>query len=306
MTPTSSFRLTVAMCAMLWFGHGLTQDKGSLTPAVLPPLENPANDNTPAKALFGRVTKAAAMEPEPIGFYSKGCLAGAQTLPADGTHWQTMRPSRNRNWGHPELIRFIERFAPAAAQASGWHGILVGDMAQPRGGPMLTGHASHQLGLDADIWLRPMPAQRMSRAEREDVSSISVVRHDRLDVDSSTWTSGHLAVLRTAAQDPQVQRIFVNAAIKRAMCRTSKGESWLRKIRPEHGHDYHFHVRLLCPGGAEKCTVQDPTPEGDGCDATLDWWFTEEALHPKPSGTPPPPLTLRKLPPECRQVLEAK
>ena len=306
MSPLPRTRLTLALFAALWCGANLAQDKGTATPAALPPLENPGNANTPAKALFGRATQAAPLEPEPIGFYSRGCLAGAQALPFDGPQWQAMRPSRNRNWGHPELIRFIERFAPAAAQASGWHGILVGDLAQPRGGPMLTGHASHQLGLDADIWLKPMPVQRMSRTEREEISSIKVVRTDRLDIDPAVWTPGHLAVLRTAAQDPQVQRIFVNAAIKRALCRSSKGEPWLHKMRPEHGHDYHFHVRLLCPGGATKCAAQDPTPEGDGCDASLDWWFTDEALHPKPSGIPPPPLTLVKLPPECRRVLEAK
>lgn len=306
MTHPCGIPLSIALCAALCCGPVAAQDKGSLIPAALPPLDTPANADTPAKALFGRATKAAPLEPEPIGFYSRGCLAGAQALPADGPTWQAMRPSRNRNWGHPELIRFIERFAPTAAQASGWNGILVGDLAQPRGGPMLTGHASHQLGLDADIWLKPMPAHRMSRAEREEVSSIKVVRADRLDVEPGVWTPGHLAVLRAAAQDPQVQRIFVNAAIKRALCRAAKGEVWLQKMRPEHGHDYHFHVRLHCPAGTAKCAAQDPTPEGDGCDASLDWWFTDEALHPKPSGTPPPPLTLMKLPPECRQVLEAK
>jgi penicillin-insensitive murein endopeptidase len=261
--------------------------------------------NTPAKELFGRVHGAASLEPEAIGFYSRGCLAGAQALASDGPQWQAMRPSRNRHWGHPELIRFIERFAPAAAQASGWPGILVGDMAQARGGPMLTGHASHQLGLDADIWLRPMPAHRMSTAEREEVSAITVVRADRLDTNPATWTPAHLAVLRTAAVDPLVQRIFVNAAIKRTACRSAKGELWLRKLRPEQGHDYHFHVRLFCPDGAGKCSPQDPTPEGDGCDDTLEAWFTEEALHPKPPTQPPAPLTLMKLPQDCRRVLDA-
>ena len=295
-----------ALLLSLFALPSFAQEKGTLTPAPVLPLGNPPDANTPAKALFGRAITAAPLEPEPFGFYSKGCLAGAQSLAADGPQWQAMRPSRNRNWGHPELIRFVERFAPAAAQASGWPGILVGDMAQPRGGPMLTGHASHQLGLDADIWLKPMPAHRMSRAEREEVSSITVVRFDRLDVEPTAWTPGHQAVLRTAAMDAQVQRIFVNAAIKRALCRSSKGEPWLRKIRPERGHDYHFHVRLFCPPGAAKCNMQDSTPEGDGCDASLDWWFTDEALHPKPSGVPPQVLTLVKLPPECRRVLEVR
>jgi penicillin-insensitive murein endopeptidase len=218
-----------------------------------------------------------------------------------------MRLSRNRNWGHPAVIRFLERFAPKAAAVSGWPGILIGDISQPRGGPMLTGHASHQVGLDADIWLKPMPLQRMTRTEREVISSITVVRQDRLDVNPAAWTPGHLAVIRTAASAPEVQRIFVNAAIKRAICRTDKGAPWLRKIRPEHGHDYHFHVRLHCPEGKDKCTEQDPTPEGDGCDASLEWWFTDEALHPKPSDLPPPPpLTLVKLPAECRTVLATR
>jgi penicillin-insensitive murein endopeptidase len=51
-----------------------------------------------------------------------------------------MRLSRNRNWGHPELVKFLERFAPLAAKATGWMGILIGDMAQPRGGPLPFGH----------------------------------------------------------------------------------------------------------------------------------------------------------------------
>lgn len=261
--------------------------------------------STPAKDLFGRAGKPAAMASEAIGFYSRGCLAGAQSLPAKGGSWQAMRPSRNRTWGHPALISFLERFASTAAQASHWPGILVGDMSQARGGPMLTGHASHQVGLDADIWLRPMPKDPLTATELEELSAISMVRADRLDIDPAVWTDGHLAVIRAAAMDPDVQRIFVNAAIKRALCRSAKGQAWMSKVRPWYGHDYHFHVRLSCPGGQDSCTKQDPTVEGDGCDASLQWWFSDEALHPKPVKEPSPPLTLAQLPAECRQVLDA-
>ncbi len=55
--------------------------------------------------------------------------------------------------------------------------------AQPRGGPTLSGHASHQTGLDADIWLTPMPNRQLSRKEREDTSAVMMVRDDRLDID---------------------------------------------------------------------------------------------------------------------------
>ena len=218
-----------------------------------------------------------------------------------------MRLSRNRNWGHPELIAFLKRFAPAAAAASGWPGILVGDMSQPRGGPMLTGHASHQIGLDVDIWLTPMPPRELSRAEREDMSATNMVREDGLDVIPDLWTPSHLAVVRAAAQDPAVQRIFVNAAIKRAMCRVAAGEPWMRKVRPYYSHNYHFHVRLFCPRGAESCKDQDPTPTGDGCDSLLAWWFSDAVLHPKMQTTKTwPPMTMSALPAECRAVLNAQ
>lgn len=292
---------------LLASGAALAQDKGALDPKPLPPLAHPSDPATPAKELFGRAIQPAPLDAEPIGFYSHGCLAGAEALPANGPNWQIMRLSRGRYWGHPELIAFLERLAPAAARAAGWPGLLIGDISQPRGGPMLTGHASHQIGLDADIWLTPMPSRELSRAEREEMSATNVVRADRLDIDPEIWTEGHIAVLRTAAQSPQVQRIFVNAAIKRALCRSATGDRrWLAKIRPMFGHDYHFHVRLHCPRGAEACKDQDDVPPGDGCDASLAWWFTEAALHPKKSTKTWPPMTMAGLPNQCRQVLNAK
>ena len=257
------------------------------------------------RSCSGARRTARRFEPDPIGFYSRGCLAGGEQLPVNGPNWQVMRLSRNRNWGHPELVRFLERFSPRAAQASGWPGLLIGDMSQPRGGPMLTGHASHQIGLDADIWLTPMPTRELSRAEREEMSATDVVREDLLDIRPDVWTEGHLALIRAAAMEPKVQRIFVNPAIKRALCRPSEGEAWMRKVRPMWGHNYHFHVRLFCPDGSS-CRDQDPTPAGDGCDQSLAWWFTDEALHPRKSGKSWPPMTMAALPAACREVLKAE
>lgn len=282
------------------------QDIGTLSSQPLPPLANPNAPDVPAKELFGRATRAADLPAEPVGFYAKGCLAGAVALPADGATWQAMRPSRNRQWGHPELVGFLERYSQTVTEVAGWPGLLIGDISQPRGGPMRGGHASHQIGLDADIWLLPMPARTLSRQEREQMSSLNVVRADRLDIDPAAWTDGHLAVIRAAAMAPEVQRVFVNPAIKKAMCRTEKGQPWMGKVRPTAGHDYHFHVRLHCPPGEAGCTVQEPVPPGDGCDTSLDWWFTDEAMNPKPGGPPKPPLVMADLPAQCRVVLDAK
>src|SRR5882762_4257407 len=176
----------------------LAQDKGSVDPTPLPPLANPADPKLAAKELFGRKMLPAAMPTRVVGFYAKGCIAGAEALPINGDTWQVMRLSRNRNWAHPNLVALLERLSVKARKDAGWPGILVGDMSQPRGGPMFTGHASHQVGLDADIWLTPMPNRLLSRDEREEMSAVMMVRSDRLDIDPHVWTPDHLTVIRAA------------------------------------------------------------------------------------------------------------
>jgi penicillin-insensitive murein endopeptidase len=281
------------------------QDKGALAPAPLPPLANPNDAKLAAKDVFGRATTPSEAPAHAIGFYSRGCLAGGVTLPADGDSWQVMRLSRNRAWGHPAMIAFLERFSRKAAREGVWPGILVGDISQPRGGPMLTGHASHQIGLDADVWLTPMPDHRLGRAEREEMSAVDMVRADGLAVDPAHWSAHQAEIIKAAAEEPEVELIFVNAAIKKSLCETNKGEAWMTKVRPYWGHNYHFHIRIDCPAGEAGCQPQEPVPAGDGCDKSLDWWFTNEALHPAP-GMPKPPLTLSQLPAECRQVVLQK
>ena len=281
------------------------QEPGSLSPTPPPPLADPADPNLPAKELFGRALTPTETMTRSIGFYARGCLAGAKALPVDGETWQVMRLSRNRNWGHPAMIAFLERFSRKAAQEGIWPGILVGDISQPRGGPMLTGHASHQIGLDADVWLTPAPDRRLTREEREEMSAVDMVSADGLTVDRTHWTARQAGIVKAAAEAPEVERIFVNAAIKKALCETAKGEPWMNKVRPYWGHNYHFHIRIACPADQPDCRPQDPVPPGDGCDKTLAWWFTDEALHPAP-GKPKPPLSLAELPPECRSVLLEK
>jgi len=299
-------RMAIAVaCAMAAFAGAAAQDKGALEPTPPPLLANPNDPKLAAKEVFGRAMTPAEAQARSIGFYSRGCLAGAVALPVDGEAWQVMRLSRNRAWGHPAMIAFLERFSRKAAQAGVWLGILVGDISQPRGGPMLTGHASHQIGLDADVWLTPMPDHRLSREEREEMSAVDMVRPDGLAVDPTHWSERQAGIIRAAAEEPEVERIFVNPAIKKALCETAKGEPWMNKVRPYWGHNYHFHIRIACPAGEADCQPQDPVPPGDGCDASLAWWFTDEALHPA-QGVAKPPLTLAQLPPECRRVLLEK
>ena len=262
----------------------------------------------PAREVFGHLSGPTDGRAEVFGAYAKGCIAGARQLASDGPYWQAMRPSRNRAWGHPELVAFIERFSEDAAQHAGWPGLLVGDMAQPRGGPMLTGHASHQSGLDVDIWLTPMPDRRLSAREREEMSAVMIVENGPHEVDSRVWTQAHFNLIKRAANDPQVDRVLVAAGIKRALCAMEKGNrEWLRTVRPFWGHNFHMHVRLKCPADSPLCQPQAAKAPGDGCGADLDWWFTDEPWKPKrpaPGQEPrkPFPITLSALPPQCKAV----
>lgn len=263
-----------------------------------------------AKTLFGAAKVAAPLAPRAIGYYSRGCLSGARQLAIDGPAWQAMRLSRNRNWGHPDLVALVERLATEVKREDGWPGLLVGDLSQPRGGPMLTGHASHQIGLDADIWLTPMPDRRLSEDEREKLSATNMVADNQLSVDPKAWTASHVKVLRRAASYDAVDRILVHPAIKKALCEAAGTDrKWLHKVRPYWGHNYHFHVRIGCPKGSEGCREQSPPAADDGCGKELDDWFALLTAPPKPPPAvppkPKPPLTLADLPAECRLVLES-
>jgi penicillin-insensitive murein endopeptidase len=277
----------------------------------------PAAAQEKANRLFGARTTPSAQPPEAIGSYARGCAAGLVAMPESGPTWQVMRLSRNRNWGHPVMIEFLEDLSRAAAQL-GWAGLYIGDISQPRGGPMTSGHNSHQIGLDADIWMLPPRRLDLTRKEREEISSISVRTADQRGL-TANWTPTHAAILKAAAQDPRVDRIFVTPPAKIEMCRTAtrRDRAWLQKIRPIYGHDTHFHVRLKCPPGSPECQTQTPTVDelskgGDGCDETLMWWVTEFLEPPKEPAEPAPPVrgprdyTLDDLPPRCRDVLASR
>jgi penicillin-insensitive murein DD-endopeptidase len=259
-----------------------------------------------ARDLFSAKAAPTAHAPHPIGRHGLGCLAGAVRLPENGPTWQGMRLSRNHHWGHPEAIAFIERLSRQAVQA-GWRGLYVGDISQARGGP-IPGHGSHQIGLDIDIWMLPATRLDLSRADRERLSSISVVTPDRRRVNGN-WTRAHHRIMEAAARDPQVERIFVTGAVKLQMCADTgpRDRGWLAKIRPWWGHDTHFHVRLSCPAGHAGCVQPDPLPPGDGC-AEAVWWVTDALAPPDPSAPPPaprPPIRLADLPEQCTTVLNA-
>ena len=272
---------------------------------------------TPARKLFGAAKSAAPLTAKAIGSYSKGCLAGGKSLAIDGPAWQAMRLSRNRNWGHPKLISLLERFATEMKTQEKWPGLLIGDLAQPRGGPMLTGHKSHQLGLDADIWFKPMPVKSLSRAERESAEPLLLAKDNGTEIISENWNEGFVRLVKRAASYPEVERIFVHPAIKKEFCKVGDTDrTWLKKVRPMWLHNYHFHVRMACPAGSPGCEHQVAPPHiDDGCGKEIDDWIKLVSRPPKPAPVPAPvpvppsaparEMSLEQLPMECRGVLTA-
>jgi len=283
----------------------------------------PAQAEKLANQLFGAKDLPSAQDAMPIGSYAKGCGAGLVELPETGPTWQAMRLSRNRNFGQPTMIQFLMDLSQTARDIGFGQGLYIGDISQPRGGPMTSGHASHQIGLDADIWMLPPRSLSLSEDERENISSIPVRSADQKSV-TDNWTKVHRELLKQAASDPRVDRIFVAAAVKIEICKTAKAKDkkWLQKIRPVAGHDTHFHVRLKCPKGARLCETQTPTvnelsKNGDGCDETLMWWVTDFLDPPKSDGKKKPKeddaprkkspreFTMADLPKQCQGVLAA-
>lgn len=263
-----------------------------------------------AKQLFGKKGRSSGQSPQPLGGYAKGCMAGGMQLAETGPTWQAMRLSRNRNWGQPQTIDFIQKLSKFAATQPGWKGLYIGDISQPRGGPMLTGHRSHQIGMDIDIWMLPPKRLNLSAAERESISSISL-RRAKGAYTNGNWTRQHHEIIKAAAKDSRTARIFVFPGAKVKMCNDEKGDrSWLRKVRPWYGHHYHFHVRLKCPSGASGCQDQNPPPAGDGCADAQQW--VKNILNPPPpdpnapKAKPRRELTMKDLPGQCVAVLQSQ
>ena len=288
-----------------------TPASAAIAPTPLPQAK-PKKESIPAKFLFAAKQLPTLGKAMAIGYYPRGCLQGGVALPTTGSTWQVMRLSRNRNWGHPSLIHFLEKFAPAAAKATGWKGILVGDLAQPRGGPTPSDHRSHQTGLDVDIWFMPMPGHVLSKQERDNIPATNLVSDDWKHLNTKTWTPQHIDFIRTAAEAPEVERVLVNAVIKREICRVEEKRkpAWLAKVRPWYWHHDHIHVRLKCPADSPNCRPQPPIGDEDSCDKkALEVWFTDKVLRPPPKPTtpvkPPKSMTMADLPPACKDVLAA-
>lgn len=213
--------------------------------------------------------------PEAVGSYANGCMSGAENLPTSGRGYVDMRRNRNRYYGQPSLIKFIQSLGQYTMQKYRQKH-LIGDLSQPRGGRMNFGHSSHQVGLDVDIWMQTVPVNQSVNPYRD--------MHSIVNKSSGTIRQGHIKkplrdALYFSATHPSVARVFVNPVVKMHLCQTETDRRWLRKVRPWWGHDAHFHVRLSCPDNSPNCKNQNPPPEDDGCNDSLYDWVAEQSAR---------------------------
>ncbi|WP_075181358.1 penicillin-insensitive murein endopeptidase [Pantoea sp. 1.19] len=246
-----------------------------------------------------RITHPVPGAPDSIGGFSNGCIVGAEALPLNAANYQVMRQDQRRYFGHPDLVRFIQRLAGEAHQRQLGQ-VLIGDMGMPAGGRFNGGHASHQSGLDVDIWLQ-LPKTRWSARQLLKPQPLDLVSADGKGIRRQHWQPEVASLIKLAAQDRDVTRIFVNPAIKQQLClEAGRDRDWLRKVRPWFQHRAHMHVRLRCPADSPQCIEQAPPPAGDGCGTELQSWF-----QPPPPGSQPP---VRREPPPlpagCQALLD--
>lgn len=250
---------------------------------------------------WATVTAPSTSEPGSIGQANNGCIAGAHALPPQGEGYLAVHLERRRYYGHPNLIQTLQTLAKQAQQHK--IGVLqIGDLGQARGGTMPFGHRSHQTGLDADIWFNLDPKVYVNaNPQRSNLSLPSMLTADKQGLNRALWTDQHVELLQLAAQQPEVDRIFVNPHIKKDLCeKATENRDWLRKIRPWFFHDDHFHIRLRCPEDSPDCQKQTDIPAGDGCGAELMSWFpvVEPIKHGSTKAKPP-------MPKACADVLNA-
>lgn len=253
-----------------------------MTPFFVFQLASQADSQTP--------TKGPA---QAIGDYTLGCLSGGQALESNGEGYVVVKTHRNHFYGHPDLIEILKNYGKKISEL-GLKPVQIGNLSLPRGGPSHTHHASHQTGLDVDIWF----------AKKQG----SVLDDSQKKLNPEIWGKDKITLLKTMAEFPKVQRILVHPVIKKELCALTS-EKWLHKIRPWWGHDDHFHVRLYCPQDSPNCVAQEEPSEGTDCGSeALEWWFSEEAeaMRLGKIKKARPDTSKQVLPQKCLEILEKK
>lgn len=206
---------------------------------------------------------------EAVGYYSSGKLKQGESILERGVNIHKLFMQRKRFYGTVEMnnvisdaVDFVRQEIPDAEL------IQVGDIANKEGGKCAE-HASHQNGLDADIVYLTKNGRLQSQNApywEEDFVKNSVVNNN-------FHTERNFKLFKFLVIEKQVDRIFVDAAIKKLFCQYAKtnnlkdaeSQETLRRLRVEKLHSTHFHMRLKCGPNDYSCKSQAAIPAGNGC-----------------------------------------
>jgi len=209
-----------------------------------------------------------------VGSYSNGKLINANRLESDGPGFLKIFLPRDRGYGTSDWLEIMGYVTAEMAQRyPTGERLQIGDVSAQPGGP-ISGHASHQVGLDGDTSyynhsLREQNPQNVNGFE------VNYVVNGALTADFDL--ERNFAIARLLAGTGRLNRIFVNAVVKKALCAYAAGlpdvadgpmasvTDTLRRLRPWNGHDDHMHVRVSCPTASPRCVPQEEPPVGNGC-----------------------------------------
>ena len=134
-----------------------------------------------------------------------------------------------------KVTGFVSDFATNVKQ-QGFNDLLIADMSMPRGGNFTQGHSSHQIGLDVDIWFQ-QASRPLTKTEREQPQPLKFVDKKKFLLDNKLWTNAQTQMLRVAAEDKRVARIFVSPVIKQHLCNLElTNDAWLNKVQIGRAH----------------------------------------------------------------------
>jgi penicillin-insensitive murein DD-endopeptidase len=236
------------------------------------------NEMTESGKAFGEIRplgKPSSFDQGPdgqiVGFYTNGKIIGAAAIPLEGLGLLKLFQPRNRHYASTDLISLLLWTAETiSAGFPGGERMQIGDSSAENGGP-ISGHASHQNGLDVDIAYFRLD-HREQDPQAVDGFQESFVKEGQVTENFDTIRNWE--TIKLVVSTGRVNRIFVDAAIKKAMClhAESLGEAaekteTLRRLRVWPQHDDHFHLRLTCPTRSPECVPQEEPPAGSGCES---------------------------------------
>ncbi len=212
-----------------------------------------------------------------VGFFTNGSIQDSVTISNEGPGFVKIFRLRERGYGTASLIRMLE------LAAAGWRRefpigdrIQIGDSGDHNGG-YISGHGSHQNGLDVDIaYLNRSHVERDPNTNGPGGYMEQFVSGGK--VTANFDIARNWGLMKHLVAQGNVGRIFVDSVIKKTFCSqaaaldpalpAARRTEVLRRLRPYQNHADHLHLRLKCPPNHPKCVEQSEPPSGSGCAST--------------------------------------